>query len=159
MLRLGVLGSTIPLVVLGFFARGEISASPQLCIAAADRKLQITSAPWQAQIHVGFTEDPARATVRVQIVEGAEAADFVVTDDVAGTENNPCATDRATVFVAISSSLKTSATAIYLTRGDDADYRVYVNSRKFTAREAAALVVAAGGKGAALTTASLAGRS
>ena len=72
------------------------------CIAIGAGSVQITSLPWQAQSHVSFTSDPALATVRVQIADNAEAADFAVIDDVDSAEAGGCEVNAATRFVAIS---------------------------------------------------------
>jgi hypothetical protein len=105
--------------------------------------VQITASPWQAQLQVSFTSDPSTATVRVQISESAGAADFAVVDDVDSAEDGACAANAATRFVAISASPALSAPVIYLSPDGPADYRIFVHSKRFTARDAAALVVGA----------------
>ena len=82
MLRFRVMASAVPLLLIGLFARGELNPGPQPCIATADGSIQLAPLAWQAQIHVGFTEDPARANVRVRIVDDPAMADFAVVDDV-----------------------------------------------------------------------------
>ncbi len=87
----------------------------------------------------------ALATVRVQLSDNAEAADFVVVDDVDMPDNNSCETNAATRLVAISATPAGSAPVIYLSPDGPADYRIFVQSKTFSAREAAALLVGAGG--------------
>jgi hypothetical protein len=58
-------------------------------------------------------------------------------------------------LVAISEAAKGSAPVIYLSSEGPADYRIYVRSKTFTAREAAALIVGARGGHRAVETASL----
>src|SRR3981081_1911886 len=82
MLRFKILASAVPLIVVAVFARGGLLPGPRPCITIADTSVQITSLAWQAQLHVSFTSDPAAATVRVQISDSADAADFAVVDDV-----------------------------------------------------------------------------
>jgi hypothetical protein len=60
MLRFKILASVIPLAVVAVFARGELLAGVRPCIAVADTSVQLTSLPWQAALHVSFTDDPAR---------------------------------------------------------------------------------------------------
>ena len=155
MLRLKVLASVVPLIMAAIFARGEFSTGPHPCIAIGDAPVQITSVPWQAQLHVSFTSDPAAATVRVQIADSAEAADFAVVDDVDSREANACEAMSATRFVAISENPQASAPVIYLSPDGPADYRIFVHSKHFTARDAAALVVGASGIPSRLAAASL----
>ena len=145
MLRFKILASAVPLLIAAVFARGEWLPGQRPCIAIGDGSVQITSMPWQAQLHVSFTDDPATATVRVQISESAEAADFAVVDDVDSPEAGACEANAGTRLVAISADPHASAPVIYLSPDGPADYRIFVHSRRFTARDAAALIVGAGG--------------
>ena len=144
MVRLKVLVSAVPLAVAAILARGELVPSARPCIAIGDTSVQIASLPWQAQFQVSFTDDPAAATVRVQIADSAEAADFTVVDDVDSAEDNACEVTASTRFVAISANRAASGPVIYLSPDGPADYRIFVRSKRFTARDAAALIVGAG---------------
>jgi hypothetical protein len=143
MLRLKILASTLPLILAAVYARGELSNATHPCISNGESSMQLATAPWQAQSSVAFTDDPAQATVRVQIVDSADAADFAVVDDVASAEPGACAVTAATRFVAISASPASTAPVIYLSNEADADYRIFVQSKSFTPRDAAALIVGA----------------
>jgi hypothetical protein len=154
MLRFKILASAVPLLVAAVFARGGLSPGPRPCIAIGDTSVQITSAPWHADLHVSFTDDPAAATVRVQLSDSAEAADFAVVDDVDGSEA-ACEVTPATQFVAISETSSGSAPVIYLSPNGPADYRIFVRSKTFTARDAAALIVGASGGHPHMAAASL----
>jgi hypothetical protein len=145
MSRIKILASTIPLLLVALLGRGELAPASTPCISNGHVALQIAAAPWQAQTKVSFTNDAARATVRVQIVDAAETADFAVTDDGAATEPGaPVCGGAAPRFVGISDTAAPDDPVIYLSGNGDADYRVYVDSRTFTPREAAALIVSAG---------------
>ena len=143
MLRFKILASTLPLVVAMFFARGEWIPASQPCIMIGETSVQLATMPWQAQMKVAFTDDPSRATVRVQIVETPDTADFAVADDVENTSETGCSVTAATRLIGISSAATVSGPVIYLTRDDDADYRIYVHSKRVTPRDAAALLVGA----------------
>jgi hypothetical protein len=143
-LRLKVLASVVPLFAAALFARSNLLAGTQPCIAIADTSVEMTGLPWQADLHVAFTDDPAAATVRVQITERADAADFAIADDADSAEANACRANPATREVSITDVAARGAPVIYLTRDEPADYRIFVRSRSFTARDAAALVVGAG---------------
>ena len=145
MLRLKILVSVVPLLAAAMFARGDLPAGGRPCIAIGEASVRITSLPWQAQSHVSFTRDPALATVRVQITDRAETADFTVLDDVDSAEASACEANPATRFVAISYSASGSEPVIYLSADGPADYRIFVSSARFTARDAAALIVGANG--------------
>ena len=155
MLRFKILASAVPLIVVAVFARGGLLPGPRPCITIADTSVQITSVAWQAQLHVSFTSDPAAATVRVQISDSADAADFAVVDDVNSAEAGACNATAATRFVAISASRSVSAPVIYLSDNGPADYRIFVRSKTFTARDAAALIVGASSGHRRLQAASL----
>ena len=155
MLRFKILASAVPLIVVAVFARGGLLPGPRPCITIADTSVQITSMAWQAQLHVSFTSDPAAATVRVQISDSADAADFAVVDDVGSAEAGACEATAATRFVAISASRSVSAPVIYLSDNGPADYRIFVRSKTFTVRDAAALIVGASSGHRRLQAASL----
>jgi hypothetical protein len=155
MLRFKILASAVPLIVVAVFARGGLLPGPRPCITIADTSVQITSVAWQAQLHVSFTSDPAAATVRVQISDSADAADFAVVDDVGSAEAGACEATAATRFVAISASRSVSAPVIYLSDNGPADYRIFVRSKTFTVRDAAALIVGASSGHRRLQAASL----
>lgn len=143
MLRFNILVSTVPLLVAGLFAKADITPAAQPCIAVGTGSMRIAQAPWQAQSHVSFTTDPTEATVRVQIVGRAEDADFTVVDDASVTGDDACPVNAATRYVGIVAIPSPTEPVIYLSRDAGADYRIFVQSRSFTERDAAALIVGA----------------
>jgi uncharacterized membrane protein len=143
MLRFRILASVVPLAVVAFLARDGIFADSRPCIAVADTSVQLTSLPWQSSLHVSFTSNPAKATVRVQIIDHAEAADFAVIDDVDTPDGSACHTSRPPQLVSISTSASASDPVIYLTQDEPADYRIFVQSKTFSRLDAAALIVGA----------------
>src|SRR5260370_35284161 len=132
MLRFKSLASAVPLIVAAVFARGEFSISSRPCIAIGGASVQITAAPWQAQLQVSFTSDPSIATVRVQISESAGAADFALVDDVDSAEAGACAANAATRLVAISATPQLSAPVIYLSSDGPAAHRIVGHSKRLT---------------------------
>jgi hypothetical protein len=146
MLRLKILASVVPLAIVALFARGEFLTGPRACIEIAGASVQITALSWQAHRHVSFTSDLSRATVRVQISDTAEAADFTVIDDVDTTEAGACGSHAQPQLVAISRDPSPSDPVIYLSRDGPADYRIFVSSRSFSLLDAAALIVGARGE-------------
>jgi hypothetical protein len=155
MLRFKILASAVPLILAGVFARSELLPGPRPCIETGGTSVQIATAPWHADLHVGFTDDPAAATVRVQIVENAETADFAVVDDVDSADPNACEANPAMRLVAVAAYPSASQPIIYLSRDGGADYRIFVRSKTFSTRDAAALIVGANGGHARITAASL----
>src|SRR6478672_4692102 len=101
MLRFKILASVVPLLAAVAFARGEIGSVSHPCIALGDTSVELTSLFWTAGVHVAFTEDPERATVRVQITDDADAADFAVVDDGASDEPGACQGNPSTRLITI----------------------------------------------------------
>ena len=155
MLRFKILASVVPLMIAAVFARGGLLAGPHPCVAIGEASVQIAYLPWHADLHVSFTDDPASATVRVQLTDNAEAADFAVVDDVDTAEAGACEANAATRRVAISANPADGAPVIYLSHDGPADYRIFVQSKNFSARDAAALIVGANGGHHRLQAASL----
>ena len=144
MLRFKVLVSVVPLVAAAILARIEFFPADRPCIALGSGTVQLATAPWHADLRVSFTDDPQLATVRVAVSDNAETADFAVIDGVDSAEENACEVTAATQFVAISSRPSASSPVIFLSHDDGpADYRIFVRSRRFTERDAAALIVGA----------------
>jgi hypothetical protein len=155
MLRFKILASAVPLLVVAAFAGGELVPGSRPCIAIGDASVELAPGPWHADLHVAFTDDPALATVRVQLSDSAEAADFTVIDDIDNAEAGACEGNAATRFVAISANPSISGPVIYLSPDGPADYRIFVRSKSFTARDAAALIVGASDRHRPLAAASL----
>ena len=87
--------------IAAFFARGELLPGPHPCIAIANASVEIAGLPWQADLHVAFTDDPKAATVRVQISESADTADFALVDDSDTAEASACEANPAKHVVSI----------------------------------------------------------
>ncbi|WP_168226276.1 hypothetical protein [Bradyrhizobium sp. SK17] len=145
MLRMKVLASVVPLAVAAVLTHAELLPGPRPCIEVGGAAMQIASVPWQAQLHVSFTDDPSLATVRVRIADSADAADFTVIDDIDDAEAGACESNTVPQLIGISSEPTATGPVIYLSHDGPFDYRVYVQSKTFSARDAAALIVSARG--------------
>ncbi len=155
MLRLKILVSVVPLLAGAIFARVGLWPTARPCIAVGGDVVEIASSLFRADLHVSFTDNPAQATVRVAVAENAEDADFAIVDDIDMADDSACGATPATRFVAVTAHSSGAAPVIYLAQGGPADYRVFVQSRTFTIRDAAALIVGARGAPARLADASL----
>ncbi|MBY0382716.1 MAG: hypothetical protein K2W78_12450 [Xanthobacteraceae bacterium] len=150
MLRIRILASAIPLLAVSILAGGHVVPTSQPCISLGHGSVQMASAPWQNPDHVSFTDDPRQATVRVQLVERPELADFAVVDDVDASDQDvqdaaSCRTTKTTRYVAVSAHEHPSEPIIFLS-DEPGDYRLYIHSKRFSAREAAALLIDAAPK-------------
>jgi hypothetical protein len=155
MLRFKLLVSVLPLLAAAFLARVGLWPSAGPCIAVGDDIVEIAPAPFRADLRVSFTDDPARATVRVGVAENPEEADFAIVDDVDTAEEGACGGTPVTRFVAVVGRSSKTDPVIYLATDGPADYRVFVRSKRYTVRDAAALIVGARGAPARLAAASL----
>lgn len=155
MLRFKFLASVVPVLAAAVFARVEIGSVSHPCIALGETSVELTSLFWTAGVHVAFTDDPALATVRVQITDDAGAADFAVVDDGISSEPDSCQANPSTRLVSIAAQPVDGGQVIYLSSEGPADYRIYVRSKTFSQREAAALIVGARGSHGRFQAASL----
>src|SRR3954469_20908830 len=125
MLRFKILASVVPLLAAAVFARSEISSVSHPCITLGETSAELTSLFWTAGVHVAFTDDPERATVRVQITDDADAADFAVVDDGPGSDPDSCEATPATRLISIAAQPVDGGQVIYLSTEGPADYRIY----------------------------------
>ena len=154
MSRFKIFASVIPLILAGVFARESLSPQPQPCIIVGTTAVQMATASWQPQSRVSFTDNPAEATVRVQIVSSPDNADFTVVDDVDGAEPDACAAHTATRYIGIAKAASALQPIIYLSR-EPGDFRIFVQSKTFSSRAAAALLVGADDNRARVAAAAL----
>jgi hypothetical protein len=154
MLRLKILASALPLLVAAMLTRTEVGSVSHPCIAFGEVSAELTPLFWTAGVHVAFTDDAERATVRVQITDDADAADFTVVDG-GGSEGESCKDLPGKRLITIAAQPVDGGPVIHLSTEGPADYRIYVRSRTFSPREAAALVVGARGGHRPLQAASL----
>jgi hypothetical protein len=140
-----VLVFTVSLIAASLLLHGNLLDGSHPCIAVADTSLEVSDLPWHANLHVAFTDDPAAATVRVGLSDGPEGADFAVVDDADDAEPTACEVNPRTRFVTIWPNPAAGGPIIYLAGDGPADFRIFVRSNRFSVRDAAALVVSAGG--------------
>jgi len=134
---------SVPLFAGAVLAGTNLFPASNPCIAVDDASVEISDLPWHADLHVAFTDDPAAATVRVGLSETPETADFAVVDDATEANQSACAANPATRLVTVSAYPEKDEPVIYLADHGPADFRIYVRSKSFSVRDAAALVVSA----------------
>jgi hypothetical protein len=97
MLRFKVLVLVLPMIAAAMAGRIAFFPSPRPCVAPGSGTVEIASAPWHADLHISFTDDPRLATVRVAISEHAEVADFAVADDFESVDQRACEAAAAVI--------------------------------------------------------------
>jgi hypothetical protein len=131
MLRIGLISSVIPLALAGGIAHEWTSANAPQCFAPAAPAIRT----------IAFTDDPAQATVSVQLVDAADLADLVIAADNTAAEAEGCSLREMVRSVTINMRPVAGEPVVHLSREADADYRIYVDSAQISARQAAALIV------------------
>jgi len=145
MLRLKFLIAAVPLIAALAIIVVRLEASPAAapCLTVGATSGEAGSEPWVADLHVDFTDDPKLATVRIGVADSAGAADLVLVDDGTDAEGGACSMTAAAQSVATAVDPAPPSQLVYLAQDEPADYRVFVQSSRFSARDAAMLVVSA----------------
>lgn len=154
MLRIGILASVIPLLLTGGIVRDWFPADFQPCIPGATADVQVTRQSWQASRSVAFTDNPAEATIRVEIVDSPDMADLAIVDD-GRSGAAECAMAGAVRKITITHEPVPGEPVIHMSRQPGGDYRVYLASTRMSFQEAAALIVGARAGQERLTAAAL----
>jgi hypothetical protein len=144
MLRFKFLIAAVPLIAATAAIVARLEASPGVapCLAVEANTVEAGSEPWVTDLHVDFTDDPKLATVRVGVADSADGADLVLVDDGTEAEDKTCSMSAAQ-SVAMNAGPARHAPLIYLAQDGPADYLVFVQSSRFSTRDAAALIVSA----------------
>jgi hypothetical protein len=112
---------------------------PDACFSSGSTTFRMASAGADADYRVRFAEPQTHADLRIQLMDSPEQADFVLVDDIGGT--SACRGAAAVKTVRIDA--EATAPDVTVRLGADlaaADYRIYVHSARFSARDAAALL-------------------
>jgi hypothetical protein len=95
-----------------------------------------------ADVRIRVEANNAAADIRIQLVEQAEIADFILADD-ADDDLDPCASaKRITTVRADENEKRPDVTVMLSSKPDTADYKLFVNSTRYTSQDAAALLAA-----------------
>jgi len=119
---------------------GFSAISQQACLAIGNTVWRFAGTS-DADVSVRVDSAAAAPSLRIQLSETPEQADFVVVDDGAALD---CRAGRNVKAVSIAPAQSAADLVIAFTTGSDpADYRVYVRSRWIAPETAAALFAAA----------------
>jgi hypothetical protein len=114
-----------------------------LCFASGASTYRIVTGTATPDYRIRFEDDAVRPDLRVQLVDRAEHADFVLVDDFSGSEQNACRSSTPVRTVAVDTDAQAPDVTVQLS--DDikgADYRLFVHSARFSQQDAAALLAA-----------------
>ena len=118
-----------------------------LCFASGATTYQIArNAPasdYRIKIADSAARPELRPDLRMQLVDRAEMADFVLVDDFSGKEQAPCRSSTPIRTVTLDTETEKPDVTIALSaEAALPDYKIYVHSVRFSQQDAAALLAA-----------------
>jgi hypothetical protein len=114
-----------------------------LCFASGATTYQIARDATAPDFRIKIAEGAARSDLRMQLVDRAEIADFVLVDDFSAKEQTACRSSTPIRTVTIDAAAATPDVTVDLTADAGApDYKIYVHSVRFSQHDAAALLAA-----------------
>jgi hypothetical protein len=114
-----------------------------LCFASGATTYQIARNAAAPDVRVKIAGATASPDLRMQLVDRAELADFVLVDDFSGSEAAPCRSSTPIRTVTIDAETASPDVTVNLSADAGAsDYKIYVHSVRFSQQEAAALLAA-----------------
>lgn len=124
-------------------AHSQLPASGDLCFASGSATYRIAADASAPDYRVRLDREATEPDLRMQLVDRAELADFVLVDDFSAAERTACrsSTPVQTVKVDLTSSTPDVIVRLSAEPGA-ADYRLYVHSVRFSHQDAAALLAA-----------------
>ena len=126
-----VLVVAIPAATAGSF----FASSDKPCVITGDSGYQISDSA-SANFTVRIDNAAAQSDLRMQLVDDAAAADFVLVDD--GDAVNACTDAAAIKSIRLDPGAAKADLTVALSRAS-ADYKIYVRSASFSQQDAAAL--------------------
>ena len=113
------------------------------CFASGASTYQIVANAPTPDYRVRIDSKAANPDLRMQLVDRAEHADFVLVDDFSDGAPSTCKSSTPIRTVTLDgASAKPDVTVQLSTNAKDADYRLYVHSVRFSQQDAAALLAA-----------------
>jgi hypothetical protein len=122
-----------------------MKAAPKqpLCFASGASTYQIVASATAPDYRIRIDADALRPDLRMQLVDRAENADFVLVDDFSGNEPSTYKSSTPIRTVTLDAAAGTPDVTVQLSAdAKGADYRLYVHSARFSQQDAAALLAA-----------------
>lgn len=118
-------------------------AKEPLCFASGAATYQIARDVSAPDFRVRIADASAKPDLRMQLVDSAEIADFVLVDDFSGAESASCRSATKIQTVALDTGAAKPDVTVNLSADATApDYKIYVHSVRFSQQDAAALLAA-----------------
>jgi len=122
-----------------------MKATPKqpLCFASGTATYQIVANATAPDYRIRIDAQAVRPDLRMQLVDRAENADFVLVDDFSGNEPSTCKSSTPIRTVTLDAATGLPDVTVQLSAdAKGADYRLYVHSARFSQQDAAALLAA-----------------
>ncbi|MBX9824959.1 MAG: hypothetical protein K2Y27_08175 [Xanthobacteraceae bacterium] len=122
-----------------------MKAAPKqpLCFASGASTYQIVANATAPDYRIRIDAEAVRPDLRMQLVDRAENADFVLVDDFSGNEPSTCKSATPIRTVTLDTAAGKPDVTVHLSAdAKGADYRLYVHSARFSQQDAAALLAA-----------------
>lgn len=133
------------IVIVATLAAAYRALAPQqsACFTSGIASYRIATGNTAPDFRIKIAGDSARADLRMQLVDRAEIADFVLVDDSSDEEPGCNPSSRVRTVTVDASARRPDVTVALTTDPDAADYRLYIRSARFSQRDAVALLAAA----------------
>jgi hypothetical protein len=113
------------------------------CFASGASTYQIVANATAPDYRIRIDAEAIRPDLRMQLVDRAENADFVLVDDFSGSEPSTCKSSTPIRTVTLDTTAGSPDVTVQLSAdAKGADYRLYVHSARFSQQDAAALLAA-----------------
>jgi hypothetical protein len=114
-----------------------------LCFASGATTYRIAHNAVAPDFRIKIANTSSRADLRMQLVDRAEIADFVLVDDFSGREPASCRSSTPIQTVTLDTgTAKPDVTVNLSADATDPDYKIYVHSVRYSQQDAAALLAA-----------------
>ncbi len=124
-------------------AHSTFAPKQSSCFASGAATYQLAPNTSSPDYRIKIAGDAPRPDLRMQLVDRAEIADFVLVDDFGATELDACRSSTPIRTVKLDAAAHTPDVTVNLSAdAGGADYKIYVHSVRFSQQDAAALLAA-----------------
>jgi hypothetical protein len=141
--RLQKIVASIAIVAAPAAAYSALAPHQTACFTSGTVSYRIAPGNTAPDFRIRIAGDSARPDLRMQMVDRAEIADFVLVDDSSDEEPGCNPSSRVRTVTVDAGDRRPDVTVALTTDADTADYRLYVRSARFSQRDAMALLAAA----------------
>jgi hypothetical protein len=143
MRKVFILAAALAVPAAAYAMKTAPTPKQPLCFASGASTYQLVAGAPAPDYRIRIDADAIGPDLRIQLVDRAENADFVLVDDFSGNEPSTCKSSTPIRTVTLDAAAGTPDVTVQLSAdAKGADYRLYVHSARFSQQEAAALLAA-----------------